>query len=81
MNLEEVSFVNMIHFYREELQAIEDGGRPSQLFTSNERRRWMRKGVLVRWGNGVYALTPKAREVLGSIKEFLAESKEDWETR
>lgn len=82
MNFEELSFVNLVGFYREELQALEDGGSPSKLLTTHERRTWKRKGLLERtWKSGPYRLTPRAREVLESVQEYLVEVKGDWETR
>ena len=45
--LEELSLYNLVHFYEEELQAVLDGGRVGDIFTtSNERSRLIKHGVL-----------------------------------
>ncbi len=51
-DLNRISDANLIHFYREELTYIRDGGTASDIFTETKRRSLIRKGVLVRQNLG-----------------------------
>ena len=72
MDLEEISFRNLVNSYRDELLEVLGGGDVTKIFTRASRRTLRRHGVLRRGRNpGVYGgsqiiITDEAQEVLNS---------------
>lgn len=77
MSLDDISFRNAVFHYHEELQAIEDGARISDVFSIDKRKTAREKGVFSREGK----VNPNVWEVLKAVREYLAEAKEDWMIR
>jgi len=87
VNLEAVSYRNMIHFYQDGLIAIHNGKQASDIFTIHQRRGLRRKGIIERGktSGSYHILTPRALAILEIIREdvkkYFIEVKEDWENR
>lgn len=65
---EQVSFKNMLNFYREELNQLVQGGEAKKIFTKGDRRVLRRLGILQLKGTGKtgrqLVVTKKARNML-----------------
>lgn len=68
MNLERISFKNVVEQYREELLAMVDGALSTEVFNDRERMRLKKYGVITRDRGGNprnrNRLTDEARRIL-----------------
>jgi len=66
MSLEEQSFKNLVHFYRDELRQVVNGAKASDFFMLSQRRSLVLWGVLTRRTCNV---SPEARALLEEASE------------
>jgi len=65
---EQITFKNMVTFYRDELRRVLNGEKSTQIFSKGDRRTLRRLGVLVLRPTGHYG---RVLEVSSRTKEIL----------
>ena len=64
--LDEISFKNLVEFYREELEYVMNGMKVKEIFNVKERNK-LRNAQILSYKNRVWFLTDKVKEILKPI--------------